>query len=283
MTAIVTTVSAGPSVRDVRAARNPLHLGVLRAEWIKVLSLRSTWWTLAATIALMTLASFAVAKSLDGMAADPTMAPTLEQLHGATVIAGGYQIGMITIAVLGALAITGEYSTGMVRSTLTAVPTRLPALAAKAVVLTVLTLGASALSTALSYVVTQPLLTEFSLVPDLTDPDSWRAIGGAAYFLVVAVFFSLGLGTILRSTAGTVATALTVLLLAPGILGFIRLDWVETLVSYLPAPAASAFISVGGAAGLGETLEPLTGFVVVTAYALVPIVVGGVLLRRRDA
>lgn len=281
MTAVATTVSAGRTIALAPARLRARRFGVLRAERIKVLSLRSTWWALAATVALMTLAAFAVSMSLDGLAGDPATASALAGLDGATVISGGYQIGMITIAVLGALAITGEYSTGMARSTFTAVPTRVPALAAKGLVLVVLTLVASVVSTVLAYVVTRPLLAEHALVPDLTDPESWRIIGGAAYFLVVAALFSLGLGTVLRSTAGTVASALTVLLLLPGVLGFIRLDWVETLVSYLPAPAAGAFIS-GGSATVGESLGPTAGFLVVTAYAVVPMVVGAVLLRRRD-
>ena len=284
MTAIAAPAGTRINVpaRPSSALRRTHHLGILRAEWIKVVSLRSTWWALGATVALMTLAAFAVAKSLDGLAADPTTAIVVEQMTGAGVISGGYQIGMITIAVLGALAITGEYSTGMVRSTLAAVPTRLPVLAAKGVVLMVVTVAASVLSTALSYLVTQPMLARHSIVTDLAAAESWRVIGGAAFFLVVAALFSLGVGTVLRSTAGTVASALTVLLLLPGVLGFIRLDWVQTLVSYLPAPAASAFIT-GENSGLGQTLAPTAGLIVVIAYAVIPMVAGAVLLRRRDA
>lgn len=263
-------------------AARPVRLGVLRAEWLKMLSLRSTWWALGATTALVTLAAFAVGMSLDGLAADPGTAPMLTEMDGATVIAGGYQIGMITIAVLGALAITGEYSTGLVRSTFTAVPTRLPALVAKGLVLTALTLVAAVLGFGLSWGVTRPLVEEHGLVTDLADPGAWRQVGGAALFMVVAGLFSLGLGTILRSTAGTVAAALTVLLVLPGVLGFVRLDWVETLVSYLPAPAASAYIN-GGSTSLGESLTPGVGLAVVIAYAVVPMVIGAVLLRRRDA
>lgn len=236
MTAIATpALTHGLDVTPT-AARS-VHLGVLHAEWLKMLSLRSTWWALGATTVLVTLAAFAVGKSLDGLAADPSTAPILTEMDGVTVISGGYQIGMITIAVLGALAITGEYSTGLVRSTFTAVPTRIPALVAKAVVLTALTLVAAVLGFGLSWAVTTPLVEAHGLVTDLADPEAWRQIGGAALVTVVAGLFSLGPGTILRSTAGTVASALTVLLVLLG----------------------------------------------VPAYAVVPMVVGAVLLRRRDA
>ena len=138
-----TTVAApeihgGPTFRAAVPTR-ATFAGTVRGEWIKLLSLRSTWWVLAATIALITGVSLAVAASLDAMAADPATAGGLATANGAEAVSGGFQLGMLTLAVLGALLITGEYSTGMIRSTLAAVPTRVPVLVAKAVVLTVLT------------------------------------------------------------------------------------------------------------------------------------------------
>ncbi|NMR20965.1 ABC transporter permease subunit [Cellulomonas fimi] len=258
--------------------------GVMRGEWIKLLSLRSTWWVLGATVAIMTLVSFAAAMSLDVMAEDPLTAPALAQMHGAEIVSGGSQIGVVTIAVLGALLVTGEYSTGMIRSTLAAVPTRLPVLAAKAIVLAVVTTVVTLLSMALSYLVTTPQLTTYDLVPALDDSQTWQILGGTVYFLVAAAFFALGVGTVLRSTAGTVTVALTVLLLLPGTLGFITLDWVETIVSYLPLPAASAFLSTGDMSELGGSpLTATAGLLVVAAYAVVPLVAAAVLMRRRDA
>jgi ABC-2 type transport system permease protein len=258
--------------------------GVLRGEWIKLLSLRSTWWTLGLTVAVMTLFALGQAMSLDFMAEDPETAPALDVIHGAEIIAGGYQIGMITIAVLGALLITGEYSTGMIRSTLAAVPGRLPVLAAKAIVVSVATALVTALSLVVTYLVTSPLLAEHDLVPRLDDPDTWQVAAGMAYFLVAAALFALGVGTLLRSTAGAVTASLTVLLLLPGILQIIRLDWVQDLIDYLPQPAATAFLTVSDATlGGPQELGPTTGLLVVTAYAVVPLVLAAVSLRRRDA
>ena len=101
-----------PVLQPVITAR-PTFLGILRGEWIKMLSLRSTWWTLTATIAPITGVSLAVAWSLDATAADPATAAGLTTMHGAELVSGGFQMGMLTIAVLGALLITREYSTGM--------------------------------------------------------------------------------------------------------------------------------------------------------------------------
>lgn len=95
----------------------PTFAGVVRGEWIKLLSLRSTWWALASTAAVITLVALAAAASLNAMADDPALAPGIEQMHGAEVISSGFHFGMLTIAVLGALLITGEYATGLIRST----------------------------------------------------------------------------------------------------------------------------------------------------------------------
>ena len=287
MTTLATTAPARAATTTTRpdVPARSTFAGIMRGEWIKLLSLRSTWWTLGVTAALMPLVSLAAAASLGAMADDPLMAPALAQMHGAEVISGGFQIAMLTIAVLGALFITGEYSTGMIRSTFAAVPTRLPVLLAKAIALVVLTTAVTLVGAVLAYLVTMPALSQHDLVPALDDAGTWRVLAGTVVFLVAAALFALGLGTLLRSTAATVTLALTVLLVLPGALSFISLDWVETVASYLPLPASSAFLGSGdpSAQSGGNELTATAGVLVVAAYALVPLVAGAVALRRRDA
>jgi ABC-2 type transport system permease protein len=158
----------------------------VRGEWIKLLSLRSTWWALASTVAVITLVALAAAASLNAMADDPALAPGIEQTHGAEVISSGFHFGMLTIAVLGALLITGEYATGLIRSTFAAVPTRIPVLAAKALTLVVLTAAVTLVSVTLSYFLTMPRLSQYDLVPALDDPGTWRVFGGTLYSLISA-------------------------------------------------------------------------------------------------
>ena len=255
----------------------PTFAGVVRGEWIKLLSLRSTWWALASTAAVITLVA------LVAMADDPALAPGIEQMHGAEIVASGFPFGMLIIAVLGALSITGEYSTGMIRSTFAAVPTRLPVLAAKALTLVVLAAAVALVSVTLSYLVTMAQLSQYDLVPALDDPGTWRVFGGSVYCLISAALFSLGVGTLLRSTAASLTAALTVLLLLPGILSFIRLDWVETIVSYLPLPASSALLTTGAVETQGAYLSAQASLIVMAAYAVVPIAAAAVTLHRRDA
>jgi ABC-2 type transport system permease protein len=173
----------------------------------------------------------------------------------------------------------------MIRSTLAAVPTRGPVLAAKAIAVALLTVASATVSIALSYLVTMPQLAKYNLVPALDEARTWQVFGGTVYFLVAAALFSLGVGTLLRSSAGAITVALSVLLLLPGILTFITVDWVQKIVSYLPLPASGAFLGggQGSLSSAGNGLSTTTGLLVIAAYALVPLVAGGVMLRRRDA
>ncbi len=277
--------ASAPVSRPVVAARLTF-LGVLRGEWAKLLSLRSTWWVLGATVVVITGISLAVAFSLEAVAADLAAAPgAAAPASGAEVVSGGFQMGMLTVAVLGALLITGEYSTGMIRSTLAAVPARVPVLAAKAIVLAAVTVAVATVSIALAYVVTMPLLADLDLVPALDDGRTWQVFGGTVYFLVAAALFALGVGTLLRSSAAAITVALTVLLLLPGVLSFIGLDWVEAILDYLPLPASGAFLGGGedSMSSAGQELTATTGLLVIAAYAVVPLIAGAVVLRRRDA
>jgi ABC-2 type transport system permease protein len=286
MSIVVAAAEAPAPVSRSLVPARPTFVGVLRGEWIKLLSLRSTWWVLAATVVLISGVSLAVAFSLEAVAADLAAAPAAAApASGAEVVSGGFQMGMLTIAVLGALVITGEYSTGMIRSTLAAVPTRVPVLAAKAVVLTAVTVAVATVGIAVAYVATMPLLADLDLVPALDDGRTWQVFGGTVYFLVAAALFALGVGTLLRSSAAAITVALTVLLLLPGVLSFIGLDWVEAIVDYLPLPASGAFLGGGedSLSSAGEELTATTGVLVIAAYAVVPLLAGAVVLRRRDA
>ncbi|GAA4422001.1 ABC transporter permease [Georgenia halophila] len=257
--------------------------GVMKGEWIKLASLRSTWWTLGITVVVMTLFSLLQASSVQFMTESPEMAGMVANLHGAELVTSGYQFGMVTIAVLGALAITGEYSTGMIRSTFAAVPSRLPVLVAKTIALVVLSTVTAAVSLVGAHLVAIPMLSSYDLVPALDDPDTWQVYGGMAFFFVASALFALGIGTLMRSTAGTITTVLGVLMLLPIVLGFVNVDWIQDAMKYLPSNAATGFLSVSGTFAGGDRLEPWTGVAVVAAWSVAALVAAAVVLRRRDA
>ncbi|RPF27079.1 ABC transporter permease subunit [Georgenia muralis] len=286
-----TTVPTTGTDRPRRATVDPHHTsdvhaelsfaGVVRGEWIKLLSLRSTWWTLATTVALMALIALAASASLAEIVGDGPVGAPLP--HGAEFVTTGSQLGIVTVAVLGALLMTGEYSTGMVRSTLAAVPSRFPVLAAKGIVLTVVTVAVAIVSIAASYLSARPFLDDHGLVPALDDAQTWQVFGGTIYFFVATALLALGIATVLRHTAGSITAVLGLLLLLPGVLQLISIDWVQDVTSMLPLPASFAFLGVSGAMGGNELLTPWEGVGVIAAYAVVTLAAGAVLLRRRDA
>ena len=284
-TTTTTTTPAAPARPQTHRPAVDARLtfaGVMRGEWIKLLSLRSTWWTLGITVAVMALLALAQSSSVQFLL-DPPMSVPVEELHGAEFVIGGYQFGLVTVAVLGVLLVTGEYSTGMIRSTLAAVPSRLPVLAAKGLALVVVTVLVSVVSLAAAYLVTMPLLSDHDLVPALDDSLTWQAFGGMVYFFVATALTALGLGAVLRHTAGTITAVLGLLLLLPMILQFINIEWVQDVMTFLPLPAATAFLGISGFFGSNENLSAWQGVGVVGAYAVVALAAGAWSLRRRDA
>ncbi|MHB1064320.1 MAG: ABC-2 transporter permease [Georgenia sp.] len=275
----LTAQSPQPVHRAVSARRT--FGGVMRAEWIKLLSLRSTWWTMAITVVIMTLLALAQASSIRFIMQAPEAAGL--KLYGAEFVIGGYQLGMVTVSVLGVLLMTGEYSTGMIRSTFAAVPKRLPVLAAKAIALVTLTVAVSVVGIIASYFVALPFLSDYDLVPALDDPLTWQAFGGMTFFFVASALVGLGMGAILRHTAGSITAVLSLLLLVPMVLQFINIGWVQDVLNYVPLPAAGSFLSLSGMFGGNDTLTAWQGVAVVGAYPVVALVVGAVLMRRRDA
>src|SRR5690606_26514725 len=154
------TPTAGVEVKPVSFLR------VLHSEWIKLWSLRSTYWTVLATLAAMVL--IAVMLGIASIVEEGTEGP-----DGLMAIGMGYAFAQVAVAVLGVLTVTGEYTTGMIRSTLAAVPPRIPALAAKAVVVATVGFVVGVAGVTLSYVASYPLLGAGGAA-SLSDPQVQR-------------------------------------------------------------------------------------------------------------
>ena len=257
-------------------------VGILRSEWVKLRSVRSTVWSYA----IIVVVSFAIALLLaatidyDG-AAPPAEMQTSIVLQASTF---GIYFGQLIVGVLGVLTISGEYSTGMIRSTLTAVPKRLPALAAKALVLFVTTFVVGLISVFGSLLIASPLLAASGVEADYGDGALIGNLLLAALYLALVAVFALGLGTILRSSAGGIAASLGTILLLPTIVSLIaaltQAEWANDLMPYLFTNAGTGMYtpSLGGE-GLGQGQNTL----VVLAWVAVSLVGGALLLKRRDA
>ncbi|HLT84531.1 MAG TPA: ABC transporter permease [Phototrophicaceae bacterium] len=280
----MSTTTTAPRTVAVRPVTFPR---VLKAEWLKLWSLRSTYWTLAATVVAMVLMSLLMAFGASASAEAGFDAG----LDGQMVIGTSYAMAQLVIAVLGVLMMTGEYSTGMIRSTLTAVPARVPALVAKAIVIAGVAFVVGVLGVALSYVVTMPMLGDAGGAADLGDPDTLRMFWGTGLYLAAVGLFGLAVGALLRHSAGALATVLGILLLLPIVvqLAMGALEWLRDAYPYLPTTAGERIVAVDSPgmdmqmAGLPELLEPWTGLGVFAIYIAVALLAAAVLLRRRDA
>lgn len=291
----MSTLTATPDTRSNRAAAPAAdrvtfpHL--LRSEWIKLVSLRSTWWTLGLTVVGMVLFSLMMSASAGFIVEEGVPADGLEGF-GAQVATFGYGLGQITVAVLGALIITGEYSTGMIRSTMAAAPSRTGAVLAKAGVLAGVVFVTGIVGVALSYLATLPILAQHDLQADLGDPVTWRIFAGTAVYLVLIALLAFGLGLVMRNSAGSIAAVLAILLMIPIVLSLLGnwQPWVADVVPFLPSSAGERLMSSPGGAGMGmtsgvgggEPLEWWAGGAVLLGYVAVIIGVGITLLKKRD-
>lgn len=252
---------------------------VLHSEWIKLWSLRSTYWTIFATLGAMVL--FAV---LIGLSAN--IEESEAAADGEMAIGIGYYFAQVVVAVLGVLTITGEYTTGMIRSTLAAVPARVPALAAKAVVVAAVGFVLGVVGVALSYLASYPFFGQDAA--PLADPEVQRIFWGTGLYLAGVGLLGLGLGAILRHTAGAVTLILGVLLMLPTLWQLLMStsDWFLKSLPYLPSLAgeriATPVVTDTGAEGI-QALSPWAGFGVFMVYALLTLGIAALLLRRRDA
>jgi len=250
---------------------------VIRSEWIKLRSVRSTWLVLAATAlgiaATGLLVSYATGAhwSAASASARADFSPINQDLIGVN-------LAELLVGVLGVLAATGEYSSGMIRATLAAVPRRLPVLAAKAGVLAAVTFAVCLATVLVTFTGGQALLGAHGI--SLAHPAAARAVAGAALYLTVVAVAGVGLGFLIRSTAGGIATLIGVLFVLPVLMSALPGTGSQAVERYLPSMAGRAiFIQNAGRA----MLSPWTGFAIFLLYATVVLAAAALALRRRDA
>jgi ABC-2 type transport system permease protein len=263
--------SAGPlpSARTYR-----LH-HVLRSEWTKLTSVRSSRLTLLAFVVL-TIALGVTVSAVSG-AHWSHRAPSARATFDPTNLSlSGLAIGELLIGVLGVLVMSGEYSSGSIRATLAAVPRRRLVLMAKAAVFTGVALVVGEAITVFSFLVGQALMGSAPHA-SLTQPGVARAVLGSGAFLALIGLIGLGLGTIIRHSAGAIAALAAIVLVAP----FATVDLPGNVVRFTPEAILSS--SIAAVRPEMHELAPWVGFLVVAGYAVVLLVAGGLLLAKRDA
>ena len=268
---------------DVAGARtrspqpiSPARLSdALRSEWTKLTSLRSTFFTLLTTVLLVvgvgTLISYE--SSVHHQVANGPYDPTQMSLAALT-------IGQLAMAVLGVLVMTSEYATGMIRTSLAAVPRRRRLLAAKAIVFGLVAVVTGEIVSFLAFFLGQAVISGHQPTASLSDPGVARAVVGAGLYLALVGLMALAFGTILRHTAGAIVTVVAILFVLPGVVQALPTSWRNPVEKYWPTQAGSQIFRVGSAA---HVLSPWAGFADLVIFVIILGAIATALLQRRDA
>ncbi len=260
----------------------PSHMnwrGIATSELTKLRSVRSTWWTLASTVAMTVgfgaLFSFAFVARFDHL--DPgeklMFDPTTHSLRGMF-------LAQIAIGVLGVLAVTNEYATGMIRNSFLAVPQRGALLAAKLAVFAAIAFVVSEFAAFVTFFVGQSILAGKHLGAGIGDPEVLRAVAGAGVYLTGIGILGLALGAILRRTSGAIATLVGIVLVLPVLAEALPSPWNTDVSKVLPGGAGEAFITVRHTPDL---LSPTAGLALFVAYLLVALALAFFFISKRDA
>jgi ABC-type transport system involved in multi-copper enzyme maturation permease subunit len=282
-----TTSPTTPSTRMHGATRLSFpHL--VRSEWIKLRSIRSTFWCYAILV-LVTIGMAALVGANTNSGGDqmPTDIANGTLVNVNTV---GVLLSSLVVGVLGVLIITGEYGTGQVRSTFTADPRRTGVILAKAVVLAVTTFVVSAVATWIGVLISLPLLAGNGVEPEIGSPSVFLPILGSSVYLTLLALLAYGIGLLVRSSAGGIAITLGILLVLPVVLslmaGLMNLEWPINIMKFLPDQAGSqlfAYSYDGQEASQDDiVLNGWGGFGVLAAEVLVVGALALTVARRRD-
>jgi len=261
-----------------RQAQRVSQVRVIRAEWTKLRTQPSSYWTLLA--ALILVVGFGIGYSLLRVARPPHGAAAIAAFDPAAISLSGVQLAQIAVGVLGVLLITSEYATGLIKTTFAAVPRRLPVLWSKAVMVAVSIAAVSVPAAFAAFAGGQSILARQHLSVPFSQPGVARAVVGSALYLAVIGLLGLGLGALIRNAAGSIAALFGVLYGLPLAANFLPGSMAVDVTKYLPANAGQAVTSVHPDPTM---LQPWTGFGVLCAYAGVLLAFAAVRMRRGDA
>ncbi|SHN27506.1 hypothetical protein [Actinacidiphila paucisporea] len=266
------TTTQPPASASVEPARPPYKVTggrVLRSEWAKLWTLRSTWITLG--LGLLFLVAFgliASARYKSAITSGDHMDADFARSTSVSLSLFGTNFAQLALGVLGVLVTAGEYSTGMIRSTLAAVPRRLPVLWSKAAVFGVVALVISTVGAFVTFLFGSGIVSGTPAAMTISHAGVVRALFGAGLYLGLVGVIGTALGALLRSVAGGISVLVATLMLIPGLVSLLPNAWADHISPYLPAAAGQSMFAVYRDA---HTLSPTAGllvFLIWTALAL---------------
>ncbi|CAM5610621.1 ABC transporter permease [Streptomyces purpurascens] len=244
---------------------------VLRSEWHKLWTLRSTWITLAVTSALTAAMGAGLGAAYDGSGEG--------EMDTVLFVLLGTQFAQINLAVLGILATAGEYSTGQIRATMTAVPRRLPVLWSKAAVLAAVAFPLTLATNLLTFPLAQSFLSGTDQSASLGDPGVLRALAGNAAGLTLLAVLALGIGALVRSVPMAIGAFIGLVMIVPEILAMLPYEFVGDAVRHFPGKALEALTTAQPLPGATSPSAALLAMLLWTAATLAA---AATVLRRRD-
>jgi ABC-2 type transport system permease protein len=249
------------------------------SEWTKLHSLRSTRWSLLVavvlTIGLPALFAAITSSHWGGMSPHERA-----DRHPLDVALAGVNLSQLAVAVLGVLVITGEYSTGMIRASFTAVPKRLPVLWAKLGVFALATFVLMLPSVVIAFFASQAILGRHHILQiSFSHGGVARSVVGGAVYLVLIGIFALAIGAMLRNTAGAIAAFAAIFFVIPPLLNILPTSWNNAISPWLPDAAGRSIFSLTHGA---HSLAPGPGLALFCGYTAAAIAIAAVLLIRRD-
>ncbi len=248
---------------------------VLRSEWTKLRSLRSSQLCAGLVVLLM----FGLAIVMGARWAHQS-GRVPDKFDATNIGLSGVYLAMIVVGAVGVLTISSEYATGMIRATFGAVPQRLSVLSAKAIVLTVVTFVGGEFVTLASFLLCQAFLAHKDAGVSLGDPGVLTAVVGAGLFLTAVTLLGVGLGAAIRHTAGAISAFFGVVFALPAVVDLLPTNWRNDIIEYLPLNAASQILQTDHRS---DALGPWQGLGVFCLYVAAALVAGAIVVDRRDA
>ncbi|WP_441246300.1 ABC transporter permease [Kitasatospora sp. McL0602] len=251
---------------------------VLRAEWAKLWSLRSTWITLG--LSLLFLIAFGLIAAANYSPGEFHHGPGGEAKDAVGLALAGLDFAQLAIGVLGVLITAGEYSTGMIRSTLAAVPTRLPVLWSKAATYGVIALVLATVGALVAFLGGESFLHGKDIALTFSSSGVLRSLFGAGVYLALVGVLGVALGALVRSVAGGIGLLVVSLMLLPVLTGLLPTTLKNDLSPYLPGNAGGSVFALHHAA---NTLTPGAGLAVFAGWVALALAGAAWRLKRSDA
>ncbi|MEV7976310.1 ABC transporter permease [Streptomyces sp. NPDC086519] len=278
MSTLIAPVEASPAA-PARPAYRVTGRRVLASEWAKLWSLRSTWITLGLGLLFLVAFGLIAANHYQSGIGSGRQERDFATATAVSLSLFGTNFAQLALGVLGVLVTAGEYSTGMIRSTLTAVPRRLPVLWSKAAVFGLVALAVGTLGVFVAFLAGSQIVSGTPAAMGLSHAGVVRSLLGAGLYLGLVGVIGTALGALLRSVAGGISVLVAALMLVPGLISLLPSSWQDNISPYLPSNAGESMFALTHDS---TTLAPGAGLLVFLGWTVLALAGAAYRLVRSD-